>query len=752
MHEIFDSEKYREAAQKAYEFIKRMLDPSAWEVQPYYGEYYPQDYAYKLMWGGAENIPDDAERIDPVYTRPEQYYYPGYTGVIKGICRLPDGEDPSLYAVAVYHVSSDSRKLECYCPLVAATDENGKRYYTWSTGRVLEVWEYYLHAFDRSDPYMSDGQGGYIPWEPTETDPDPVRYYRTAFSTTKIIYWYWEDIEVGGDSTYAYEIEFVRKDWNIPVTDAVREEYFSDPEQRTGYVREDYIGLGASGSFNPLELISRSSVRQALSGWIGKDDMPMETPDLPEFITGYDAQIISQSFRLPVSTDRHRGMIEYGYSRFVDYKINLYALVPDDAEYLNAETILWSDVLYPLPEVPPPIPAVASEITDVVIMLGASGSRRNFCFLSTVDTADANVRIAGYSRFTAENKGYLSEKYSHVTYKAEVQIPSGELEYTLHAGEAETEQMELCGRPSVSGAFRFIAAGDPQLTNDESAANWRDSLQKAFGLYSDANFIAILGDNVDAQVDMALAEQQFSNFLSPPEMKTHPLLAVMGNHDDNMGFAGHFFLPNESSYGVAGGAGDYWVRLDKVLFLVLNTNVKDESIQQHIDFINETVAYYRNAYGRPVWTIALFHHSIFQPTNTAEEEQYVLLRNALAPCFSQNRVDLVLMGHVHSYCRTYVMDCSALAVGDTVTETCAVAGSGGSEFTKTSNGQTLYVTLNSASGSKFYPLSGEHWYAVKSEQQMVPHISCVDVDESRIIITTHRTSDMGIADQFTLKK
>ncbi|MFR8791472.1 metallophosphoesterase [Gallintestinimicrobium sp.] len=61
--------------------------------------------------------------------------------------------------------------------------------------------------------------------------------------------------------------------------------------------------------------------------------------------------------------------------------------------------------------------------------------------------------------------------------------------------------------------------------------------RKAFGLYSDANFIAILGDNVDAQVDMALAEQQFSNFLSPPEMKTHPLLAVMGNHDDNMGFA-----------------------------------------------------------------------------------------------------------------------------------------------------------------------------------------------------------------------
>ena len=81
-----------------------------------------------------------------------------------------------------------------------------------------------------------------------------------------------------------------------------------------------------------------------------------------------------------------------------------------------------------------------------------------------------------------------------------------------------------------------------------------------------------------------------------------------------------------------------------------------------------------------------------------------------------------------------------------------MAGSGGSEFTKTSNGPTLYVTLNSASRSKIYPLSREHWYAVKSEPQMVPHISCGGVDETRIILTTHRTSDMGIVDQFILKK
>ena len=752
MHELFNEEKYKEAARKAYEFLKRMLDPSAWEVQPYYGENYPEDYAYKLMWGGAKEIPDDAERIDPNYIQPEQYYYPGYTGVIRGTYRLPEDEDPRNFAVAVYRVSSSSRSIECFCPLLTEVDDNGNISYVWSTGRLVEAWEYYLHAFDRENPYMMDESGGYVPWESTETNPDPVRYYKTEFSTTKVVYWYWAETEVGGSSTYAYEIELVRKDWNVTVTDEVRQEYLSDPA-RDGYTRSDYIGIAGMETLDGLSLIDRASVKEYYDGWIGEDDLPLETPELPEYITDYDTEILSQSFRLPEPEERHRGFIEYGYSRFVDYKIYLYALVLGDAEYLNAETSLWSDVIYPLPDNPPPIPELTEDITDIVVMLGDSASRRNITFLSTVDTADGvEVEIVGDGTTAAENKGYITEKYSHVTYKATVKIPDGDFEYILRAGGTETPVTAMSGRPATTNVYQFIAAGDPQITNDKSVANWQESLAKAFEMYPDAGFIATLGDNVDAQVDMSLAEQQFTGFLSPPEMKTHPLLTVMGNHDDNMGFAGHFFAPRESGYGVKGGQGDYWTRHDKTLIMVLNTNAKDEQIQEHIDFINETVDYYVNANGRPAWTIVMFHHSIFQPTNTAEEEQYVLLRSALAPCFSQNRVDLVLMGHVHSYCRTHMLDCSELSVGDTVTESNIVPESGDSEFTKTEKGQTLYVTLNSASGSKYYPLSGEHWYAAKTEQELIPNISCVDVDASRIIITTHRTSDMSIVDQFTLRK
>lgn len=755
MHEIFNEDKYKEAATKAYDFIKRMLDPSEWEVKPYYGEHYGEDYAYQLMWGGAEEIPDDATRIDPNYIQPEQYYMPGYQGVMKGICKLPEGEDPQNYAVAIYKISGESRSLECFCPIFTETAEDGTVSYTWSTGRLVEAWEYYLHAFDRNNPYMSDGEGGYVPWKESESGYSPTKYYKTEFSTTKVIYWYWEDVAVGGDgsSTYAYEIEFVRKDWNVPITDAVKESYFSRPAQREGYIRSDYLGINNVESLNFLDILTKSSIKETYSGWIGIDDLPVPTPYLDDYITDYETEIQSQSFRVPEPAARHRGFIEYGYSRFVDYKIYLYSLVPGDAEYLNAETSLWSQDIYPLPDEVPEIPPLVEEIIDIVFHLGTSTSRRNITFLSTVEMTDgAEVYIPSYSTTAATCEGYITEKQSHVTYKTTVSIPADAFKYVLRVGEVETPETEMAARPEETNVYQFIAAGDPQITNDESIANWQNSIAKAFEMYPDAKFIATLGDNVDAQVDMSLAEQQFTGFLSPPETKTHPFLTVMGNHDDNMGFGGHFFAPNESTYGKVGGQGDFWTKYDETLFIVLNTNAKDDRIQEHIDFIDETMAFYINAYGRPKWSVVMFHHSIFQPTSTSEEDQYVLLRNAFAPCFSKNRIDLVLMGHVHSYCRTHVLDCSNFEIGDTVTETAIVPDSFLTEFTKTSDGQTLYITLNSASGSKYYPLAGEHWYVAKSEQELVPNITCVDVDNSRIVITTHRTNDMAIVDQFTLWK
>lgn len=707
MHDIFNENKYQEAASKAYEFIKRMLDPAEWEVRPYYGEPYNEEYAYKLMWGGVEEIPDDAERIDPNYIKPDQYYYPGYSGEMKGTWQLPEGEDPRNYAVAIYRVTSESRVIEEFCPLLQEEEDDGTITRTWSAGRLREAWEYY---------------------------PDTLEN-----TTSKVVYWYWEDKEVSDDSTVAWEIEFVRKDWDVTVTDEIRQTYLNDPEGRT-----DYLGIATAATINLHDILAKETVHETLTGLIGKDDLPITTTEIPE--------VVGQVFRLPDPEERHKGTIEYGYSQFVDYKVELYSLVLGDAEYLNAEVPLWSDVIYDLPAVPPPMPELGEEITDITIFLGEVSNKQNVTFLSTIDTENAEVEVVGGTVYPATNTGYLSHKYAYATYKAEVSVPQDSFEYILRADTAEKDGIYMVGRPESNNTYQFLAAGDPQITNSQSIENWKTSLYKGFMTYTDAKFIAVMGDVVDAQVDMTLAEQQFTGFLSPPEMKTHPILTAMGNHDDNIGFEGHFFPPNESTYGVAGGMGDYWVRYEDTLFMVLNTNVKDEDIQQHVAFLNETMEQYRSLNGTPTWTIVMFHHSIFQPTNTAEEAQYVLLRNTLAPVFSQLGVDLVLMGHVHSYCRTYVMDCTSVPADEEVTESVIVPDSDGDEFTKTSSGQVLYITLNSASGSKYYPLSGDPWYSVIAEQELIPNISCVDVNDDRIQISTHRTSDMSLVDRFTLQK
>lgn len=761
MKHIFTDQKYKESADKALDFIKRMLDPSEWQVQPYYGEYYDDEYHGGLMWGGAKGIPDDAKRVDPQYIQPKEYYYPGYIGVIEGTYNLPAGENPADYAVGVYTIGSDARKLFCYCPLLTRELEDGSVENYWCTGRLVEAWEFYQKTYDREKPYMQDESGNYVPWEPDpETGAEPVRWYKTEFSTSKVVYWYWAKVKVGEEegtdlpSPKAYEIELVRKDWRVAVTSDVLNKYLSRPAPRPseGYKRKDYVGMSSMSSYTVFDILNKATVHEEYSGWLGKDDKYLPTPSLPEFTLGTDGQVEAQSFNLQEPDKKNKGHIEYGYSYFVDYKINLYALVLGDAEYLNGEAMLWSDIIYGMPSNPPDIPAVPIEIIDYAVMLGTSNSKKNYTFLSTADTANAYVQVPGYGKTAAVNKGQISEKAAYITYKATVKNPRTAFEYTLHADTASTTANSMPARPSAANTFSFIACGDPQLTTDVTFTKWAETLSKAFKQYPGASFIATLGDNVDAQVDMALAEKQFSAYLAPVEMKTHPLLVVMGNHDDNMGLDGHLFPPNESSYGVVGGMGDYYLNYEGALILVLNTNANKDRTDEHLAFMDEVIPKFINDYGRPKWIIAMFHHSIFQPTGSAEEEVYVTLRNKLAPYFSKYRVDLVLMGHVHSYCRTYVMDCSNLSAGDVVDSKCVVVGSGDSSFTKVSHGQTLYVTLNSGSGSKFYPLAGGHWYVAKANQKIIPNFSCIDVTPDYIKIITHQTDDMSVVDEFTLYK
>lgn len=636
-------DKYEESAQKALDFIKRMLDPSDWEVQPYYGKKYEDYYTGKIMWGGARNIPDTATRIDPQYINASQFYMPGYSGVVSGVwANIPD---PENYAVDVY-VITDVRYFSCSCPLRS----DG----TWKSEQCIKVIDTYA-------PNEAKGE-----------------------TTTKTItYWYWQDTIINSSQREDHVIEFelVRKDWtDIPIDG------------------QDSVYDGGDGSI-----------------YTGSDSIALK----------------------PISVAGN--VIEYGYSRFVDYNIRLCTLA--DAEYTNDETTLWAEDIIGLPDTAPPIDGYEDEITNIVVGIGKYNGRYNFSWLSTEDSETAYVKIHGIANFTAVNCGKISRKSGYTTYKAEVTglYSLSDYEYTIYTGDLTSERYSLKSQMVVDNCYTFILAGDPQITTTATGDTWQYSISKALENYPTAQFIASTGDQVDEITEPNLSEQQMDLFLSLPQLKTLPLLPTMGNHDNNSNFKGHFFVPNESTLGVTHGTGDFYFKYDKTLFICLNSN--SLNIEEHTAFITSTRNKYINDNGNPKWTIVMMHHSIFAVGYYAAAQNVLDLR-ALAPVFSANKVDLVLMGHDHCFCRTFIMQ-----------DTEIVAESGVDDFTKTSSGQVSYITLNSSSGSKFYAITlSDANYKYKASQEMIPNISAVTVTDNAISVSTHRTSDMTLVDNFILRK
>lgn len=351
MKNIFTDAKYTTASDKALDFIKRMLDPSEWPVHPAFNEHYSDDYKDGIMYGTATGLPYSARLVSPTYIRPKKYYYPGYTGIIEGTYDLPANMNTADYAVAVYMIDKNGRHLRCHCPLIRRKAADGTFENYWCTGALNEVWEYYQTSFDREQPYMQDASGNYVPWEPDPTGFEPTKWYKTEFSTTKVVYWYWAEAPVvdegspNSDEPKAYEIELVKKDWNVQITSSIRDRYFSKPAPRpsSGYTREDYIGMRTNSSYSVHVLTNRPPIKETYQGWIGIDDKTVNTPSLPAYTTGNDGNTVVQSFYIDAPDSSDSGHVEYGYSYYRDYGINLYSLVIGDAEYLTDTVKLWVD-------------------------------------------------------------------------------------------------------------------------------------------------------------------------------------------------------------------------------------------------------------------------------------------------------------------------------------------------------------------------------------------------------------------------
>jgi 3',5'-cyclic AMP phosphodiesterase CpdA len=145
--------------------------------------------------------------------------------------------------------------------------------------------------------------------------------------------------------------------------------------------------------------------------------------------------------------------------------------------------------------------------------------------------------------------------------------------------------------------------------------------------------------------------------------------------------------------------GDYWFMYKGVLFIDLNSNAYSASNAPgkdadaaHIGFITNVVQQHPDAN----YTVLVYHHSIYSPANHANDGDNQKRRLDFPAAFSRLGVDLVLQGHDHSYSRSYLIDSGAKQNPDEKP---------GATSVFQDPGGVIYVTGNSASGSKYYELT-----------------------------------------------
>ena len=396
-------------------------------------------------------------------------------------------------------------------------------------------------------------------------------------------------------------------------------------------------------------------------------------------------------------------------------------------------------------------PVKVIEQNSISMNPGSNATEMNFTWYAN-DSAAGTLRIAKKNELVG---GAMPENAKAVTAAAAQANKPGfysnqctvtelepDTEYTYQLVNGEKTSKIYTFKTAKSGAFKFLLAGDPQLgasgnvTNDQNG--WAETLKAAVAKVPDAAFLLSAGD----QVNTADNEAQYSAYLEQAQLYSLPVATVVGNHDSGRNsYDQHFNVPNESeTYGVTPAGGDYYFVYNNVLFMVLNTN--DLSTAEHKAFMEDAISKNTDA----AWKVVAMHHSVYSVANHATENDILQRRNGLVPVFKDLDIDVVLQGHDHVYVRSYMMD-GLTPVTDAAEYDTAEMNS----VTDTNN--ILYITANSASGSKYYEIKNETFnYAAVKSQEHTPTYSEVSVSDTQFQITTYRTNNGSVLDTFTINR
>ncbi|MFI1438704.1 fibronectin type III domain-containing protein [Streptomyces fructofermentans] len=420
-------------------------------------------------------------------------------------------------------------------------------------------------------------------------------------------------------------------------------------------------------------------------------------------------------------------------------------------------------------------PAVAVEpanLTGIILGVGANETQRTVTWYSSADTAQTlqvsptsalvNGELPpGSATFDATGAANIAASGGFNRHATITDLKENTA-YSYRVGsEGNWSPTYSFKTQDFEGDYDFLFLGDPQIGSSgntlKDQAGWEDTLKVATAANPDTELLVSGGDHVES----ANNESQWNSFLAPDQLRQYPLVATIGNHDvGGKAYEQHHFTPNTDrsapyyDNGNPAGSksgGDYWFIHKDVLFIDLNSNSYNPSQggggdAAHVKYVTDVI----NKHGSEAkWKVLVYHHSIYSPATHSKDSDNKVRRQDFTTAFSDLGVDMVLQGHDHSYSRSYLIKNGRKAdPAEQPGATDVYPGPGG----------VLYVTANSASGSKYYDIEkpnaadkdpngvgpdpldpNKHWFNSVENQEHVRSYVKVQVRADKLVLENLRS-------------
>ncbi len=405
---------------------------------------------------------------------------------------------------------------------------------------------------------------------------------------------------------------------------------------------------------------------------------------------------------------------------------------------------------------------------NLVLTVGSDETERNLAWYTDTTVTEQQARFAPSvdlvegalppnATVVDATRGTGAETTSgEYNWFASFEDLAADTQYAYQVGSETTGWSEVIPftTHAADGQFDFLFFGDPQIGSSgdpvSDTAGWQSTLDLAQATYPNAELLFSAGD----QVEKASDEDQYDLFLTPPQLQQIPLVPTIGNHDvGSLAYQEHYNIPHvDAGSGAAmtgsSSGGDYWFIYNGVLFIDINSNSLDDD--SHIRFLRNTVA---DHVAGTRWQVLAFHHSIYSTARHSEDTDVQQRRADLPQTISELGIDLVLQGHDHSYARSYLLHNG---------EKANAAEQAGTDILTPGPGGVLYLTANSASGSKYYDqidpsdANDQKSYLSVGNQEHVPNYTAVEVAANALTIKTFRSTAFEdhaantVVDQMTL--